>query len=839
MNTGSRIERQKYKKRQTSYSWKKLFKKVVITLIMIFFILIVAGAGVFGYYAAKAPNLTKQDLIGQVASKIYDKDQQLIKELGSQNRELMTKDEIPILLKEAVLAVEDNRFYNHNGVDPIRIAGAFIANLKSGTISQGGSTITQQLVKLSVFSTDFKDQTIERKSQEAWLSLQLEQKYSKDDILTFYLNKLFYSNNTYGAKTAAKTFFNKELDELSVADIALLAGIPQAPSQYDPYNYPQAAKERRDLILSILKDKQIITSAQYDEAVDTSIESQLVEIKETTMNKQDKIIDAYLEKVSQEVQEKTGLNIFTDGVEVYTNLDLKAQTHLYETVNENPTVKFPNDEMQTAAAVVDVKTGALRAIIGGRKQEVYLGLNRATSNHRSVASTIKPLIDYGPAIEFLDYSTGQLVVDEAYSYSSGESLENYDYSYEGKMTLREALVGSRNIPALKMLQEVGLDNAYAFLQKMDIHLTNNNQKELVESNAIGGEISPIQLTAAYATLSNYGQYNEPLTVQKVISSAGTEHVIEPVSRQAMKDSTAYMVTDMLKEVPGEFAPEAQITGLIQAGKTGTTNYTLEQLERLEIANGTFAAPDGWYAGYTPHYAMVTWVGYDDPFAPGHYLTLEEARLSQVIYKEMMTYLMKDVTSSDWRRPESVEQETIEKYTSPLQLPSSGTPENLKSKELFVKGTVPQEISKQFENLNDPTYFDANYDDHQQGIVAEWSGSLESGTYYELYVNNALYYSGSETAVAIPVTSDGNYELRLRITDGSRTSNDLVITLTIRFMNEQPIEESPAPREEGEREESSPTEPVEEQPNQEEEPPKEDMDKEPSEEPSKEENTSET
>ena len=789
MNTGSRIERQKYKKQQANYSWKKTIKKVIIFLIMAFFILIIAGAGIFGYYAAKAPTLTQQDLLGQVASKIYDKDQQLIKELGSQNRDLMTKEEIPDLLKQAVLAVEDNRFYDHSGVDPIRIAGAFIANLKSGSIAQGGSTITQQLVKLSVFSTDFKDQTLERKSQEAWLSLQLEQKYSKDDILTYYLNKLFYSNNTYGAKTAAKTFFNKELNELSVADAALLAGIPQAPSQYDPYNYPQAAQERRDLILSILKNKQVITAQEYDEAINTSIASQLVDLKESAMSERDKIIDAYLEKVSQEVQEKTQLNIFTDGVEVYTNLDLDAQTHLYETVNNNTHIAFPNDEIQTAAAVVDVQSGELRAIIGGRKQDVYLGLNRATTNNRSVASTIKPLIDYGPAIEFLNYSTGQLIVDEPYTYTSGETLENYDYTHQGNMTLREALVGSRNIPALKLLKEVGLDNAYAFLQKMDIQVVNDNQKELVEANAIGGEISPVQLAAAYATLSNYGQYNEPLTVKKIITSAGTEHIIEPVSRQAMKDSTAYMITDILKGVPGQFAPEADIPELIQAGKTGTTNYTPEQLERLGVADGSFAAPDGWYAGYTPTYAMVSWVGYDDPFAPGHYLTLEDARLTQVIYKEMMTYLMKNHASSDWRRPNSVEEATIEKYTSPLQLPSAGTPQELRSQELFVKGTVPQEVSKQFERLADPIHFDANYDETQQSIVAEWAGSLPTGGYYELFLNGDLYYTGPQTAIAIPISTDGTYDLSLRISNGTQSSNTLIITLSIRFIDEEATNES--------------------------------------------------
>ena len=216
MSTGSRIERKKYnkpnksgkkKRKNNSKRPRRWIKNTIIAMILLFFLTIISGAVLFGYYASNAAEITEEDLVGQVSSKIYDRDGELIKELGGQNRDLMTPDEIPQVLEDAVLAIEDARFYQHTGVDPIRIVGSLIANLRAGEILQGGSTITQQLVKLSVFSTDFQDQTLERKAQEAWLALQIEQELSKDEILTLYLNKMFYSNNTYGAKTAAPNFF--------------------------------------------------------------------------------------------------------------------------------------------------------------------------------------------------------------------------------------------------------------------------------------------------------------------------------------------------------------------------------------------------------------------------------------------------------------------------------------------------------------------------------------------------------------------------------------------------------------------------------------------------------
>lgn len=797
MATGSRVERKKYRnknnnkenKNKRNRKPKKIVKRIFILLIMLFFIAVIGGAGVFGYYAMNSPEISFSDLQGQVSSKIYDKSGDLVKELGGQNKDVMEASEIPQVLEDAVIAIEDTRFYNHNGVDPIRIVGSLIANLRAGGIVQGGSTITQQLVKLSVFSTDFQDQTLERKSQEAWLAMQIEQEYSKDEILTLYLNKLFYSNNVYGAKTAAKEFFGKDIQEINLAEAALLAGLPQAPSNYDPYTNPAEAKERRDLVLAVMLDREMISQQQHDEAVNTSIESMLVPLSDSSTNKVDLVIDAYLDVVAQEVQDKMNVNIYTDGVEVYTNMDYQAQEKLYDTVNNNEAVVFPDDQMQTAASIVDVDNGQLVALIGGRKQEVAMGLNRANTLNRSIGSTMKPLSAYGPALEYLNFSTGTLVVDEPYTYSSGQEFYNYDFEYEGNMTLREALAGSRNIPALKVLQAVGLDNAYAFLQKMDINILNDNKRELVEANALGGEITPIQLSAAYAAIANYGEYNKPYTVNRVVTSAGTEEVFETETRQAMKDTTAYMLTDILKGVPGVFASSSDIEGIYHAGKTGTTNYTEDQLAALGLNQGTYAAPDGWYVGMSPQYSISSWVGYDNPNEPGNYLTLEETAIPQHIYREMMTYLMADVPVTDWEKPESIVEVEIEKYTDPILLPGAYTPAEAKSNELFIRGQEPTEQSLAYGRyINPPTGFYAEYDQENQVINAQWGPLTESGQ-FELSVNGQIVYTGTNTAFQIPAASDGEYVLRLRIVDGNSSSDVMVITLTLTTQEDSSGDES--------------------------------------------------
>ncbi|OUL09719.1 hypothetical protein B0533_05170 [Sedimentibacter sp. SX930] len=773
------------KKTKAKKTGMPLWKKIFFGVLALGIIGLASGAGLFFYYVSSAPELTEEKLVGTVASTILDAEGNEIKEIGGndQNRTLITAEEIPQVLKDAIVSIEDQRFYDHNGVDPIRIIGALFANLQQGGISQGGSTITQQLIKLSYFSTSSEDQTLERKAQEAWMSMQLEREYTKDEILAFYINKVYMSNNVYGMGTAAEYFFGKPITDVTLAEAATLAGMPQAPSLYDPINNALDTQARRDLVLDMMVENEKITAEESAEAKTVQIEGSIIDHSGDVNTSL--VIDPYIQLVIDEVAEKTGLDVYEGGLTITTNIDMDAQQRLYDIVNTYDYIEFPDDLLQTGVSMVDVNTGAIQAVSGGRNQNVQLGYNRASTLERSIGSTMKPMSVYGPAIEYLDYSTGTLVVDEEYSYSDGSEINNYDNEYNGDQTIREALVDSRNIPALKTFQEVGADNAFSFLQKLGITITNDDQEYLVESNAIGGVATPIQLSAAYAAFANGGTYYEPYTVQSVTTAEGEEFTFEPNGTEAMKESTAYMITDMLKDVITEgTATNAQISGLPQAGKTGTTNYTDEQLAAVGGTNVPYAAPDAWFAGYSTSYSISVWVGYDRPQDYGNFLDYQTQSLTRDIYRELMSYVSEDTDYSDWTLPSSVSQVSIEKYTDPILKPGPNTPSSLIATELFVKGTEPTSTSKKYGvTLLAPSGLKASYNKDKDELTVEWDKYSASGTDSNAQAQYTVTAGGaSETTTATKVVIDkpdkGTITISLLVKVGSSTSPASTIQLTI-------------------------------------------------------------
>nr|WP_319218694.1 PBP1A family penicillin-binding protein [uncultured Trichococcus sp.] len=770
---------------KTKKSGMPLWKKAVFGIFALGMIGLAAGAGLFFYYVSSAPELTEEKLIGTVASTILDLDGNEIKEIGGndQNRTLVSAEEIPQVLKDAIVSIEDQRFYDHKGVDPIRILGALFANLQQGGISQGGSTITQQLIKLSYFSTSSEDQTLERKAQEAWMSMQLEREYTKDEILAFYINKVYMSNNVYGMGTAAEYFFGKTITDVSLAEAATLAGMPQAPSLYDPIYNPSATQARRDLVLDMMVENGKITPEESAEAKTVQIDGSILDHSGDVNTSL--VIDPYIQLVIDEVTEKTGLDVYEGGLTITTNIDMDAQQRLYDIVNTYDYIEFPDDLLQTGVSMVDVNTGAIQAVIGGRNQNVQLGLNRASTLERSIGSTMKPLAVYGPAIEYLDYSTGTLVVDEAYSYSDGSEINNYDNKYKGDQTIREALVDSRNIPALKTFQEVGADSAFSFLQKLGITITNDGQEYLVESNAIGGEATPIELSAAYAAFANGGTYYEPYTVQSVTTAEGEEFSFEPNGTEAMKESTAYMITDMLKGVITDgTAKNAQIPGLPQAGKTGTTNYTDEELAAVGGTNVPYAAPDAWFAGYSTSHSISVWVGYDNSKEYGNFLDYQTQSLTRDIYRELMSYVSQDTDYADWTLPASVSQVSIEKYTDPIMKPGPNTPSNLIATELFVKGTEPTSVSKKYGvTLLAPSGLKASYDADKDELTIEWDEYSASGTDSNAQAQYTVTAGDTsrtttDTKVILDNPGKGTLTISLVVKVGSSTSPASSIQLTI-------------------------------------------------------------
>lgn len=461
---------------------KGLFIKILLGILSFFCILFLAGVGLFWYYAKDAPELTDKKLDATVSSKLYTQDGELFEDLGAEKREKISANELPKTLEDAIVSVEDRRFYKHIGVDPIRIIGSALSNFTSGGL-QGGSTLTQQLIKLSFFSTSAEDQTLKRKAQEAWMAVRLEQKKSKQEILTYYVNKVYMSNGLYGMETASEMYFGKKLSELSLPQTALLAGMPQAPSAYDPYVYPDQAKKRRDTVLYTMLQNEKISQTEYDQAVNVPVTDGLQELTQSDDNT--KIVDNYVKEVINEVQEKTDKNVYTDGLEIYTNLDLDAQKKLYDIVNTDQYVSYPDDEMQVASTLIDTNTGKVKAQIGGRHiaEDVTLGNNLAVNTSRDFGSTMKPVTDYGPAFEYLKYSTGKTITDAPYNYEGTSTpVGNWDNQYMGTITLRQALYLSRNVPAVKLFNEVGSDKVASFLKNLGIEYSTIHQSNAISSN---------------------------------------------------------------------------------------------------------------------------------------------------------------------------------------------------------------------------------------------------------------------------------------------------------------------------------------------------------------------
>ena len=634
----------------------RFLKYIGITFLTLFIALFLLGGGIFLYFVSKAPALSESKLVATTSSKIYDNKNELIADLGSERRVNAQANEIPTDLVKAIVSIEDHRFFDHRGVDTIRIMGAALRNLQGKGGLQGASTLTQQLIKLTYFSTSTADQTLSRKAQEAWLAVQLEQKATKQEILTYYINKVYMSNGNYGMQTAAENYYGKDLKDLSLPQLALLAGMPQAPNQYDPYSHPEAALERRNLVLSEMKGQKYISAEDYEKAINTPITDGLQSLK--SANSYPAYMDNYLKEVIDQVEQETGYNLLTTGMEVYTNVDKNVQQRLWDVYNTDEYVAYPDDELQIASTIVDVTNGKVIAQLGARHQSsnVSFGINQAVETNRDWGSTMKPITDYAPALEYGVYdSTASIVHDVPYNYPGTDTpVYNWDHGYFGNITLQYALQQSRNVTAVETLNKVGLDRAKTFLNGLGIdypsmHYANAISSNTTESNKQYGASSE-KMAAAYAAFANGGIYHKPMYINKIVFSDGSSKEYADPGTRAMKETTAYMMTEMMKTVLAYGTGRgAYLPWLPQAGKTGTSNYTDDEIENY-IKNTGYVAPDEMFVGYTRKYSMAVWTGYSNRLTPivgdGFYVAAK-------VYRSMMTYLSEDNNPGDWTMPEGL------------------------------------------------------------------------------------------------------------------------------------------------------------------------------------------
>ena len=639
----------------------RIAKYAFIGLLTFFVICVIAGGGLFAYYVSSVPKLTENKLQSTNSSRIYDGNGSLIADLGSEKRESASTDEIPIILVNAITSIEDKRFFTHRGIDVYRIMGAAINNLRHNS-TQGGSTLDQQLIKLAYFSTNTSDQTLKRKSQEIWLSLQMERQYTKQEILTFYVNKVYMGNGYYGMKTAAKSYFGKELGDLSVAQAALLAGIPQAPTQYDPYANPDAAKERRNTVLNEMYEDKNISKEEYVQAKATDISDGLLPL--TNKASYEPYLDNYIKQVIEQVSTEANADIYSAGLDVYTNLDPDIQKYIWNVYNSNDYIAYPDDKFQVASTIIDVTNGHVVAQLGSRHQDenIALGTNQAVQTDRDWGSTMKPITDYAPAIEKRVYTnTGTTVYDTPYNFpDTSTPVYNWDRKYYGSISLTYAIQQSRNVTAVKALQATGLEYAQSFLKDLGIEYP-----EMFYSNAISSSTtssdpkygaSSEKMAAAYAAFANGGTYYKPSYIKSIKFEDGSTKSYDSKGVEAMSPQTAYMMNSMLKQVlTGGTATEAYVPGTINAGKTGTSSYSDDEYYQVQKESGVYAdliVPDETFVGYNTKYAMAIWTGYENRKTP---LYGSDLNIAKQIYGLTSRYLnqMYGAGSKDFDMPSGV------------------------------------------------------------------------------------------------------------------------------------------------------------------------------------------
>ena len=583
------------------------------------------------FWIYQAPAFDSKILDNNSRTIVYDVNNNEIAKLGNQVGENLETADIPQQMQDAILATEDNRFFEHGAVDYRRLVGAVVSNLTSGFGSQGGSTISQQLIKRT-FLDDNK--SVKRKVQEAYLAYKLEQNYDKESIFTMYVNRIYYSDGVYGLKTAAKYYYNKDLDQLSLPQKALLAGIPQHPNTYNPYDNPEAAKARRDTVLYLMQYHGKITEAEAEAAKKTNIMDGIVsrssDERVIMSSEFDSRYTGYMNQIvnelknSKEYKDYEG-DVLNLGLKIYTNFDPKIQSSLSDSITSNAVgIKQASN---VAMVVLNNENSGIAAIYGGKNQ-TFNGYNIATQAKLQPGSAIKPILAYGPAVEYLNWGSDHIIND---SKIQGTFIQNWDRQYHGNITINNALMMSYNIPAVKTYQEVGFDRVKQYASRVGMSVTDDSLTTPIGGSGDG--YSPLQMAAAYVPFSNNGYYATPKAIKKVYDSEGSEIKSFSIDdrKQVIKDSTAYIMTSMLRNVVNGTATSSRISGADMAVKTGTTTFGEAEAEKYNFDINNYSK-DSWVVGYTSNYTLAVWQGFDSIDGPTKYMTQQDTQKTQLLYR---------------------------------------------------------------------------------------------------------------------------------------------------------------------------------------------------------------
>ncbi len=633
---------------------------------------VLAGTSAIGLVAVSIrdiPAWNSEALLSSNSTLIFDRENKLVAKVGTENRVPVSINDIPDMAQLSFLAAEDHRFYQHFGIDLKGIARAAYIDIVGAGKHQGASTITQQLVKLSFLTPE---KTFKRKIQEVILAIQVERHYTKPEILEMYLNKIYFGQGAYGIQAAAQIYFKKDAKDLTLAEAAMLAGIPKSPNYFSPLaaketpeDQPHQSKGRQRTVLQLMVNYGFVDRATAEQAYNEEMKYAKASTKYPFPYFVDYVTELLIKKYGED-------QVYNSGLKVYTTLDQEIQTIVEGVMSDDKNFPPPKgkDRPQGAVVVLDPANGHVRSIVGGREHTSRLGWNRAVRKPgRQPGSTFKPIIDYGPAIEYLSLSPATVVDDAPVKYGNYEP-PNHDKTFSGLITLRTALVNSVNVVAVKLLVDnVTIAKAIEFASRLGFEI---DGRSVGASLALGTEeVTPLQMAGAYGAFANNGVFNSPVVILRVEAPDGTVlEEFKPKPRQAMRPTTAYLLSDMMKSATQEGTGKNAHIGRPTAGKTGTTDD----------------GKDIWFAGYTPDLVGVVWLGYDSP------TPMKEAfggGFPAKIWHKIMIQAHKKVPPRDFQRPPGIVTATVDKKSGLLPGPHT-LPEHLVT-DLFIEGTVPTEV----------------------------------------------------------------------------------------------------------------------------------------------------
>ena len=606
---------------------------------------------------------------------IYDGQSDVVTRLhGVQDRTWVSISELQPSTVYAFISAEDARFFEHEGVDVIRIAGAIVADIKAGSYVQGASTISQQLIKLSHLTSE---KTISRKAEEAALAYEMERQYSKEDILEMYLNYVYFGGGYYGIEAAAEGYFGVHASDLTLDQSAMLAGILKSPSGYAPHINYAASINRRNNILRLMRDYGYITD---DEKKQASVRRPTI-----LHDKNEEYSGYYTDAVTKSAAALMGITVdelIRGGYSIYSAMDSDIQ-HYCEEMFKNGEL-FPAEDSEAAIVVLEPSTGMVVAMVGGRSYTGGISFNRATDIRRQPGSVIKPVIAYAPAFEYLNYTAADMILDEETTFAD-YTPSNYGNKYYGWVTVREAVTKSLNVPAVKTLSEVGVERAKDFAKRCGIEFDDKDDSLTLALGGFTYGVSPLQIAGAYSCFASGGIYNTPTLIKKITDRNGlTVYEYRQDSRRVMSEANAYILTSMLKSVVTEGTGHRLNTLDIPiAGKTGTVG----------LANGN---RDAWMAGYTPEYTAVVWQGYDSDRLGLLPSSATGGTYPALMLYELFNHIYPDGRSGDFEKPESVKQYSIDAKTLKKQhkavLANAMTPQSSRVTEYFTEETAPEDVS---------------------------------------------------------------------------------------------------------------------------------------------------